>query len=214
MDNQSDFSTMIHQYIDKGNKLIEKHAPLRRCKYKPRAVPWMDAEYKKNRALRRKFEKKWKAHPTEVNRLRYAKQKSLCCTMSLEKQKSYYSGVIEKCGSQKELFKVANDLLDKTKDRVLPSYTEPVGLANRFNDFFIEKVIKIRNSIPTPKDSVNQYRRPFNSEKLCIFRPTTCDEVHSVIKEFGMKTSEEDPIPSVLLSSALLIHFTNKLRCQ
>ena len=203
IDNQSDFSAMIHQYIDKGKKLMEKHAPLKRCKYKPRAVPWMDAEYKKNRALRRKLEKKWKANSTEMNRLNYMKQKSLCCTMSLEKQKSYYSSIVKKCSSQKELFRVANDLLDKSKERVLPSYTEPVGLANRFNDFFIEKVNKIRNSIPTPKDSVNQYSRPFNSEKLCIFRPASCDEVHSVIKEFGMKTSEEDPIPSALLSSSL-----------
>ena len=39
--------------------------------------------------------------------------------------------------------------------------------------------------------------------ELNSFRPTTCAEIEGLIKEYGLKTSQEDPIPSFLLKSCL-----------
>ena len=43
----------------------------------------------------------------------------------------------------------------------------------------------------------------FRGVKLAIFSPTTPDEVRKLIKEHGMKTSSEDPLPSVLVTSVM-----------
>ena len=43
----------------------------------------------------------------------------------------------------------------------------------------------------------------FNGEKLEFFRPASSEEVLKVIKDFGVKTSNEDPIPAALISAAM-----------
>ena len=54
--------------------------------------------------------------------------------MALQKQSLYYSKLVEGAGScQRSLFRIANELLDKNEDRVLPSHTDSKRLANEFN---------------------------------------------------------------------------------
>ena len=43
----------------------------------------------------------------------------------------------------------------------------------------------------------------FNGEKMKSFAPATSDEVREIIKEFGVKTSCEDPLPAALVNSAM-----------
>ena len=111
--------------------------------------------------------------------------------------------VKDKENCQKSLFKVANELLDKNEDRVLPSHSNPKELADQFNQYYVDKVNKIRESIPEVAEDSTYYSRPFNGERLYTLRPTTDEEVMEVIKESGIKTSVEDPIPAKLLQSSL-----------
>ena len=103
---------------------------------------------------------------------------------------------------QKSLFKVANELLDKNSERVLPSHSDSKQLANEFNQFYVDKVQKIRHSIPTVESDSQYYSRPFQGQQLTQFEPTNADEVKELIKEFGVKTSVEDPIPAKLIKAA------------
>ena len=102
----------------------------------------------------------------------------------------------------KSLFKVANELLDKNSKKVLPTHDDPKVLADKFNHFFVDKVKKIRQSIPEVTAYPAYYSRPFIGEKLTIFRPTTKEELQKLISKNGVKTCMEDPIPSRLFSSA------------
>ena len=74
----------------------------------------------------------------------------------MEKQKQYYTKVINNCDSQKDLFKVANEILDKTKEQVLPPFTDPINLANQFTKFYVDKVVKICESIPVHCKAISQ----------------------------------------------------------
>ena len=94
-------------------------------------VVWMDAEYKQCRSLRRKLERKWKNSRTEENRNNYINQKKVCTEMAISKQTNHYSQLIQKSsGSQSNLFKLANNLLDKNSEKILPAHDDPKQLAN------------------------------------------------------------------------------------
>ena len=154
-------------------ELVDKHAPVVSWKSREGAPPWMDTEFIKSRALRRKYERLWRSNRTEENRMNYTRQKKLCVDMALEKQKIHYSKILEDAGScQKTLFKIANELLDHNEERVLPTHTDAKKLANEFNQFYVDKVQKIRNSIPEVTTDLSYCAQPFQGQRLEFFRPT------------------------------------------
>ena len=185
-------------------ELMDKYAPMVTWKKKGSHPPWMDNEYKQNRALRRKYERAWKKRRTDENMLLYTQQKKRCTEIALEKQTNYYTKLVEDAGHcQKTLFKVANELLDKNEERVLPFHTDSKSLANRFNNFFVNKVQKIRQSIPAVSGDSSYYAQPFEGQPLEVLRPTNVEEIEKIIKQCGIKTSVEDPMPAKLIKMCL-----------
>ena len=200
-------NTTFEQHMDQfdciARTIVEKHAPMVQWRKKEGEPDWIDLEYKKNRALRRRQERIWKKHRTADNMNKYIEQKEVCIKMAMEKQKEYYTKRIADAGKcQKTLFKIANELLDKTSERVLPTHSDSKQLADDFNDFYIKKVEKIRNAIPKSTTDLTFCTRPFHGQRLDMFEPTTDNEICEIIKQYGVKTSVEDPIPAVLLKSA------------
>ena len=115
-------------------------------------------EFRQERAKRRKLEKCWSKNRTAANRNLYIDQKNRCSVLYEKKRKEYYSGLISEAGNcQKSLFKVANTLLDKNAQPVLPCHTDSQKLANEFNDYYIDKVKQIRNSIPAEEDNDKKF---------------------------------------------------------
>ena len=100
---------------------------------------------------------------------------------------------------QKSLFEVVDKVLDKTEERVLPSHTDPVALANEFNEFYVSKIEKLRQSIPKNTEENVVERTLFEGERLNQFEPTNEEEVKKILAEAGMKTSAEDPLPIRIL---------------
>ena len=183
---------------------MDKHAPVVFRRQQTGKPAWIDQEYRKNRAMRRKAERMWKKHRTEEHKNNYIKQKQVCTEMAISKQKSYYSEMIQgSVNNQKSLFKIANELLDKSSQRVLPAHSDPKQLANEFNNYYIDKVKKIRETIPEVTSSHIHYSRPFTGNRMDVFREATESEVEKIMKENGIKTSAEDPIPSKLMQSSL-----------
>lgn len=138
MENGDDlnFESMCKQYHRLSTTVVDKHCPVIKLKCTANKPPWIDIEYRKNRALRRKYEKQLRRNRTEVCKEMYVNQKQICIDMALAKQTEHYSKVVTDAGScQKSLFKIANNLLDKTKVKILPTYTDPKQFANQFNKF-------------------------------------------------------------------------------
>ena len=135
-----------NNYQTASEEIIDRHALfITKTVTRRENFPWMDEEFKTNRRTRRKLEKKWKNQKTEENRLNYVAQRKLCAEMSVAKQESYYSWIVEKAGNnQKTLFKVVNNLLDKEKVSTLPEHTDSLKLADEFNDYYTKKVDNLK----------------------------------------------------------------------
>ena len=203
INNDCEFVTICNQYHNLSSDIVDKHSPIQTRIYKTNEPPWIDQEYKKCRAVRRKFEKLWKRTRTETNRVNYINQKKVCAELAVLKQSVHYNKLIENAGTcQKSLFKIANNLLDKSKVKVLPSYNNPKQLANDFNKFFVDKVEKIRNSIPESTEG-NTYSRPFHGVRMNEFRVVSEMDIKKIIQTNGVKTCTEDPIPAKLMKQTL-----------
>ena len=66
----------------------------------------------------------------------------------LKTRKDYYlTKVNDNEGNQKALYKVFDKLLHRTSEPQLPSHENIEELSNRFADFFIDKIEKIRANL-------------------------------------------------------------------
>ena len=111
---QLSFAEHIAELDRVSLELMDKYAPLVSWNKKSDCPQWLDAEYQKNRALRRKYERAWKKNRTEENMKNYTEQKKRCTELALDKQTKHYSKLVGDAGKcQKTLFKVANELLDR-----------------------------------------------------------------------------------------------------
>ena len=206
MSSDGGFEHCYNEFKTPAENLLKKLAPEVTIKVKQKTnVPkWVDEEFKEERAKRRRMEKKWRKSKCEENHKQYIEQRNYCAKLSITKQEGYFSKVIEAASnSQKSLYKVVDEVLDKKAERILPAHTDPVALANTFNQYYIDKIDKLRDSIPPANCEETYEKIYFEGEKLKSFAPTTTEEVKELIKEHGVKTSAEDPLPAVLLQSVM-----------
>ena len=202
VDSNDNFESTYKQFKDEAKSVLDDHCPEQIRKVKKNNKPkWIDAEFEKARAERRKRERKWRKSKVEGDYQQYKEQRNLCAKLAISKQEQHYTQVIDKAeNKQKSLFQVVDKLLDKKDERILPAHTDPVDLANKFNGYYIEKIDKLRKSIPeTNEYHHQQQRQKFNGTKLSIFAPTTAEEVKEILKDKGIKTSSEDPLPVDIL---------------
>ena len=198
------FENEYKRFCESTKEVIDRVAPVvTKTITRNTSAPWMDNEFKKARQQRRKLEKKWRKSKTEEDRQSYVEQRERCAELSVSKQRDYCSKIVQDSGNdQKSLFNVVNTMLDKKESRILPEHTDPVKLANEFNQFYIKKVEKLRMTIPIEHDD-GEFKEVFEGEKLSVFEPTTEAELREIIKESGIKTSSEDPIPAKILQSVI-----------
>ena len=202
IDYESDFPLLYQSFSNSCHTAIDNHAPVVSKYVNSNMLPgWMDLDYRKSRSHRRHLEKKWKICNTDESRRAYIEQRKLCTQLAIVKKNIYYKKLIEDSKhDQRALFKIVNNLLDNNKrNRTLPSYSDSHMLANKFNTFFIEKVNRIRSSIPISISSPSTYSR-FTAGKLLIFKEVTVNDILAAVKG-KIKTSPLDPLPCKFLQA-------------
>ena len=202
-----DFRTHLEIFSECAREQLDIFAP-----WETRNIPtssgalWMDTEFRKERSLRRKLERKWKKSGLPEDKQSYVSQRVKCAQLSVCKRSQYFGNLIKNSeGDQRSLYKVVSTLLDKSKHlRILPSFDNATNLANKFNNFYKDKVSDIRNNLPPANSSLPEsYNISFNGTTLESFRPTTVEELRSIIKSNKIKTSSQDVIPANLLKDII-----------
>lgn len=204
VDNSS-FSELLNIYNNTVGNELNAVAPLKTRSFPTSASPsWMDAEYRTNRATRRRLEQKWKKSGHSNDKKLYVAQRDVCVNMCNEKRTKYYSDLIEsKRGDQRALFNIVNNLCDKDKSLgVLPSHDDSKELADKFNEYYLNKVKQIRNKIPSTNYNISNVS-DFCGVPLDFFRPTTVQEISEILKVSGIKTSFNDILPARILKQVI-----------
>ncbi|CAC5422780.1 unnamed protein product [Mytilus coruscus] len=124
---------------------------------------------------------------------------------------------------QKQLFRLSKHIMGEKQETILPSHKDEKDLANKFCQFFMNKIEMIRaNLSASNKRSITmcdimKSDEKFNGEHLSSFKPTTITELTKIIQSAPSKHCELDPMPTYLLKSCsneLLPVMTNIVNCS
>ena len=208
------FLSTVNLFFKDINEIINSHAPLvtKTITFVPNA-PWFDTEYKKQRAKRRKAERKWRKCKTVENETYFQEVVLATSEMLLLKKQHHYRKIVnERAGDVRAVYNVLNKELDRKSSPPLPDGEDIGKLAKEFNQFFINKIKNIHADLNT--------QSPVNSDLLSIcdtekdndgylneFRYTTVDEIKDIIKEGGINCAPTDFLPSEILKENVDIFY-------
>jgi hypothetical protein len=188
------------------SSLLDEYAPAktRRVLVRPN-TPWFNAKIREAKCHRRELENKWRRSKLEVDRQCYCKQRQVVKGMIVKAKVGYYSASVAECsGDQKSLFRVADNLLHKSRAPVLPSCTSDQILADRFSEFFVGKIENIRSEfdnhceLPNENTGVSE-----NVTHVTDFEPATDVEVKKILMKAPTKSCELDPLPTWLIKECV-----------
>ena len=203
-----DLDILIDQYNTCLSDVLEKYAPekCRRIIDRP-FNPWFNEHVNEAKRERRKYERKWKKSKLNCDYEQLNKQKNKVNNLILGAKKEYYNRLIsDNKGNQKALFGVLKKLLNKRRV-TLPEHESADALASDFNNFFVEKIAKIRSTFDE-NTVYNQYDKPregTNPPGLNNFTELSEEQVLKLIQKSRPTYCELDPIPTALLKECTSI---------
>lgn len=161
---------------------MERHAPLKKriLTLRP-AAPWYSDEIRKEKTERRKLERCWRATRLTIDRELYVNQCNIVNTLISTSKKKFYSSVIaENKSDQKILCSSFNKLLNRKSEQKLPSCENASELANKFADFFVDKIVEIRSNFSVENENplIDEFACSY---ELTNFYPTTMSSLHSLV---------------------------------
>ena len=111
------------------------------------------------------------------------------------------SAKVKECGHDtKKLYNLINGITGRTTSNPMPPAKTDKELADKFADFFLAKIRKIREDLA---DSQTHSPEPIHTTTLGAFQPMTVDEVTKIIRSMPSKSCASDVIPTSLLKSIL-----------
>lgn len=109
---------------------------------------WYNANIRRAKVIKRRLERRFRKHSTIENRTKYRKQCALVNRLCTDAKSEFLSNRILECGKdQKRLYDVTKSLLGSTDSCVYPSNVSESRLPLLFSEFFLDKIVKIRNDL-------------------------------------------------------------------
>ena len=203
----SDVESAVHHYNEVLQHIVDKHAPekTRVVTIRPEA-PWYNSKLAEEKRLKRKYERRYNKSRLAVDRELYCHQQDKYNNLLNTTKQEYFKDKVESTTSTKELFKVCNNLLNRTNENILSTHNCGTELANRLVNYFGDKIKSIRqdleNSSNTPNGTINVIS-DFDGVPLKKFRIVHQEEVRKIISSSPSKSCSLDPIPTSILKLCL-----------
>ncbi|HBK70682.1 MAG TPA: hypothetical protein DDZ39_03320, partial [Flavobacteriaceae bacterium] len=221
----SDEMKSVHEVSDLVNtynliltSILEKHAPLKtrsiNLKHGEVSRYWFNSEVKKLRCVRRKCERTWRRLKTlESKEMFIIARNNVIKQIKIQKV-DYFRKIFEhdKQNSRK-IFSTLNTLFGK--DNALCNFENEDEISNKFLNFFMEKIDRIKNEMLSTVTECYEpaYLNNFNNNFR--FVNVTYENIKKIIVDNKCTTCRNDPIPSILYKNSelldILIPFVSKI---
>ena len=172
----------ISELVDLYNKelcaLLEQHAPLKKKIVTLRPIsPWYSEEIRKEKSKRRKLECRWRRTQLTIDSEIYVQQCNTVNTLISSSKKEFYSSIItENKSDPRVLFSCFDKMVNRKSEKMLPHFKDPRELADRFADFFVEKISRLRTNLNNGNEN-SPPEQPHSVPRLSDFEPTNSREL-------------------------------------
>jgi hypothetical protein len=190
-------------YDETVKNVLDRHCPLNtRTHAFKRNPPWYTKDIHLARRTRRRLERSWRKSGSIEDRKNYVDQIHNLSKLIRHEKSKYFIAKL-KSADTKTVFRTLGTLLNHSAP-TLPSCESMKSLSNRFCNFFIEKIILIRQKIVssltgseqrTGESCLGDHAHP----PLVDFALLSEDEVAGLVGKSPNKTCGLDPIPTWLL---------------
>ena len=217
---------MAEYYNSNLSEIFDRHAPLKEKRVVVRPnTSWYNASIRHQKVLKRRLERKWKKSrlPEDYNNFRVQCEVVNKCICEC-KTEFLSNKIIETKGDTRRLFQATKLLLGDARKSTLPECDSDKLLADRFNHFFLDKIVKIRDEINNSPlletaNSIREKLFPFDEPNaLSSFTPTTESEIKKIPSAIRIRirisaTCGLDPIPSCFVKQHIdsLVPFLTNL---
>ena len=184
---------------------LDRHAPASRRLVTHRTnTEWFSSvgpELTAAKQERRRAERRWRATGLTVHRQIFQKARDRVTEIVHNAKSVFYSAKILACDTAKKLFNTTNNILGKVASNTLPTLYQLCELPQKFSDFFVGKIDKIREKLDnsTSVDTNKFPEKIYNGEKLTCFQPVSSEYVKKMCLKCAPKSCELDMIPTELL---------------
>ena len=202
--NPMTISEIVDLYTKELSALLEQHAPLKKkiVTLRPTA-PWYSEEIRKEKSKRRKLECRWRKTQLTIDREIYVQQCNTVNALISSSKKEFYSSIItENKSDQRVLFSCFDKMVNRKSEKMLPHFKDPSELADRFADFFVEKISRLRTNLNNGNENSSP-EQPHSVPRLSDFEPANSKELSIFISTSARKPSVLDPVPGIVMSDCL-----------
>ncbi len=202
-------SEAVREYNNVLKELFDEHAPLKEKVVTVRpSAKWYSDEIKQAKRKRRKLERQWRKSKLEIHRQLYRDQCNEVTKLLKSSRQSYYADLIrENASNQKELFKVMDKLLHRSPQNSFPtSCSSKTELAEKFADFFVDKVEKIHSDLTSQqneKGGTSNDDIPLFTKGMSTFDIVDIAHLKKIMLKGPSKSCRLDPIPTDILKQCL-----------
>ena len=210
---KSSIDTHHAEYLDKlidtytsAKDVLNKHAPeLERVVTVRNPTPWNTADIKQAKSEKRKAEKKWRKTRNNIDYELYRESRNAYNSkLNSFKVEALAKKIKDNKGDSKNMFKAINSALNRKQELPLPPHDNVKTLANDFNDFFENKILKIREKLDTLGNSQdNTEQVQFTGEPLNTFKSLNENEVKKILLNMRNKYCNLDPLPFWLMKECI-----------
>ena len=200
--NSSNLNNTTNQLNSEMLRTMDKIAPLQFEKITSKKNPWYDTDLKHQRQIVKNRERKWVKYREQSHWKAYKRERNRFITMIKYRRRDHiHNQISSTTGNSKKLYQLITKLTGQNKSNPLPTSTSNKKLADKFANYFLEKILTIRklfNGIPNYKPN------PTDIPQLNKFSILSETQLYKIIMEMPSTTCELDIIPTEFLKKVLM----------
>ena len=201
----NDLQNLTDAYMS-TSKILDKHAPeIERTVTIRKPTPWVTADIKNAKSEKRKAEKRWRKTRNLSDYEIYRTSKNAYNNKLNDlRAKDLAKRINDNRGSSRNMFKAINSAINRKQNQPLPPHVNEKELANKFIDYFDEKIDKIRQKLDNePSTDTTRDNITFTGQPLSQFKQLTQSDVKRILKGMKNKHCKLDPMPLWLMNECL-----------
>ena len=206
---------LVSQYQHDLTEVLDKLAPVKTKSFVERPlIPWMNDNILECKRRKRKCEKLWRQSNLTIHYEIYRAEKRNLENLIINAKTKHFSDKIKECsGHQGRIFKIVEHLNNVKGKPTLPEHDDLFTLCNTFNDFFLSKIVKIRNKLDEAglasdsavpnDDTATAKTQSFHTSVLVLDEQVPSDPLVATCEFVGQSLTEFTPISKTDLTEII-----------